>query len=144
MKRLSIAAFPVFPVNDLGAWVLAVFKDPEAWIGKDLKIVTDWTTMREMAATASRVSGKNVLPMELDQASFEATRTAGYPGAEEFYLNMLFFVKVPSSFQRGTNEQYGHKNGIRTEADYETTRKLYPNANTWENSVKENLQLLFP
>lgn len=136
--------FPVFPVDDLGAWALAVFKDPETWIGKDLKLVTEWTTMREMAATASRVSGKNVLPMDLDQASFEATRTAGFPGAEEFYLNMVFFVKVPPSFRRGTDEQYGYEDGMRTKSDYDTTWKLYPNANTWEKCVKENQQVLFP
>ena len=59
-----------------------------------MRIVSEWITTREMTATASRITGKKVVPMELDQAAFEATRNAPYPGAEETYLNMLFFVKV--------------------------------------------------
>lgn len=83
-----------FPSRDTGAWVLAAFKDPETWIGKDMRIVTEWLTIREMAATASRVTGKKVICLELDQAGFEATKDAPWPGANEIYLNMLFFVKV--------------------------------------------------
>ena len=59
-----------------------------------MRIVTEWLTTREMAATASRVTGKKVMCLELDQAAFEATKDAPWPGAEEIYLNMLFFVKV--------------------------------------------------
>ena len=74
--------------------MLAAFKDPETWIGKDMRVVTEWLTTREMAAIASRVTGKNVSCIELDEAGFEATKNAPYPAAEEIYLNMLFFVKV--------------------------------------------------
>jgi hypothetical protein len=61
-----------------------------------MRIVTEWLTTREMAATASRVTGKNVICLEIDQAGFEATKNAPWPSAEEIYLNMLFFVKVAS------------------------------------------------
>jgi hypothetical protein len=91
-----VTAAPIFayPAKDTGAWVMAAFKDPETWIGKDMKVVTEWISTREMAAIASRVTGKNVSCLELDEAAFDATRNAEWPGAEEIYLNMLFFVKV--------------------------------------------------
>ena len=92
--RLNLAPIFTYPVRDTGAWMLAAFKDPETWIGKDMRVVTEWLTTREMAAIASRVTGKNVSCIELDEAGFEATKNAPYPAAEEIYLNMLFFVKV--------------------------------------------------
>ena len=73
---------------------MAAFKDPETWIGKDMKVVTEWLSTREMAAIASRVTGKKVSCLELDQAAFDATKNAEWPRAEEIYLNMLLFVKV--------------------------------------------------
>ena len=60
--------------------------DPDTWIGKDMRLVTEWLSTREMAKIASRVSGKNVVPLELDDAAFEATKDADYPAAEEIYL----------------------------------------------------------
>jgi hypothetical protein len=93
---LITAKNPCFPVDDTGAWVTAAFLDPETWIDKDLRVVTEWLSMRDMATIASRVTGKKVVPIELDEASFEATKDADYPSAEEFYLNFKFFVTVIS------------------------------------------------
>jgi len=82
----------------MGAWVLAALKDPGRWINQDMGIVTEWLSTRQMAEIASKVTGKTILPMELDPEAFHKTRDAGYDGAEEFYLNFLFFVKV--SYER--------------------------------------------
>jgi NmrA-like family len=90
----NLAPIFSFPVNDTGAWVLVAFKDPETWIGKDIRIVTEWLSTRDMAVIMSRVTGKKVSVLELDQAGFDASKNAPWPGAEEIYLNMLFFVKV--------------------------------------------------
>lgn len=70
---------------------------------KDMKIVSEWLTTREMASTASKITGKKILPTELNEAGFEATKNAPYPGAEEIYLNMLFFVKVVPNRLRSTD-----------------------------------------
>jgi len=59
-----------------------------------LRVVTEWLSTRDMAAILSKVSGKKVEPLELDEAAFEQTKYAQYPGAEEFYYNMKFFMMV--------------------------------------------------
>jgi uncharacterized protein YbjT (DUF2867 family) len=84
----------MYPVDDTGAWVTAAFSDPKTWIGKDMRLVTEWLSTREMASIASRVSGKKVLPMELDQAAFEAPKHTGNPLDEELWRSKLFAVKV--------------------------------------------------
>jgi uncharacterized protein YbjT (DUF2867 family) len=93
---LITAKNPCFSVDDTGAWVVAAFLDPETWIGKDLRVVTEWLSTRDMASIASRVVGKKVVPMELDEASFDATKDADYPGAEELYKNLKYFATVIS------------------------------------------------
>jgi len=87
---------PIFtyPARDTGAWVVAALNDPDRWINKDLRVVTEWLTTRQMAETMSKVTGKTVLHMDLDQAGFERTKDGDYPGAAELYLNLLFFIKV--------------------------------------------------
>lgn len=94
LLRLTIAKSFMYPVDDTGAWVTAAFSNPETWIGKDMRLVTEWLSTREMAAIASRVSGKKVLPMELDQAAFEAPKHTGNPLDEELWRSKLFAVKV--------------------------------------------------
>jgi hypothetical protein len=84
----------VYAAGETGAWVLAALKDPKTWIGKDMRIVTEWLSARDMATIVGRVSGKKVEPLELDEAAFEGTKNAQYPGAEEFYYNMKFFMTV--------------------------------------------------
>jgi len=117
-----------FPANDTGAWVLAALKDPETWIGKDMRVVSEWLSTREMAAIASKVSGKKISPLELDQAGFEATRNAPWQGAEEIYLNMVFFVK------------HGPDSGVR---DQEMSLKVHPKPTTFEQHIKEHQNVLF-
>lgn len=129
LPALPDAPNMAYPVNDTGAWVTAAFNDPDTWIGKDMRVVTEWLSTREMAKIASRVSGKNVVPLELDEEAFKATKDADYPGAEEIYLNFLFFAK------------HGPDSGAR---DQEMTLRLYPNATNFEKLVKENVATLFP
>lgn len=63
-----------------------------------MHIVTEWLSMRQMAEIMSKVTGKKVLAMEPTEEEFEKSRYAQYPGAEDIYLNMLFFVKVVLQF----------------------------------------------
>ena len=119
----------LYPASQTGAWVLRAFLSPAQWLNKDMRIVTEWLSLRDLANIASRVSGKKVVPMELTEEQFHQTRTAGYPGAEEFYLNFLFFVK------------HGPESGVR---DLEMTWREVPQALTWEKFVEENKEVLFP
>jgi hypothetical protein len=83
----------MYPADETGAWVTAAFLDPGTWIGRDMRLVTEWLSTREMAAIASRVSGKHVLPMELDEESFESSRN-GSEIAEELYKSKRWAVNV--------------------------------------------------
>jgi uncharacterized protein YbjT (DUF2867 family) len=94
---LIVARFFVYPVRDTGAWVRAAFNDPDTWVNKDMRIVTEWLSSRDMASIASKVTGKNITNLELDQAGFEASKDLPWPGAEDIYFNFLFFVKVLST-----------------------------------------------
>ena len=60
----------MYRADETGAWVAAAFLDPDNWIGRDMRLVTEWLSTREMAAIASQVAGKWVIPMELDEESF--------------------------------------------------------------------------
>lgn len=81
-------------MDDTGAWVTAAFNDPNTWLGKDMRLVTEWLSTREMAAIVSRVSGKTILPMELDEEAFQATKYTGNPLDEELWKSKLFAVQV--------------------------------------------------
>jgi uncharacterized protein YbjT (DUF2867 family) len=83
-------------VDDTGAWVTAAFLDPDTWIGKDMRLVTEWLSTREMAAIASRVSGKKIVPMELDEKTFYASMHTGNPIDEELSRSKRFAVQVVS------------------------------------------------
>lgn len=70
-----------------------------------------------------------MVPLEMTEEEFHKTKDAGYPGAEELYLNLLWFVR------------HGEGSGVR---DKEMTWREYPQAMTWERFVKENAEALFP
>jgi len=59
-----------------------------------MRIVTEWLTTREMAEIASRVSGKKVVPMEIDETAFKAMGETEDQVAAELYRSKLFAVEV--------------------------------------------------
>src|ERR1700689_5455082 len=44
----------LFSPEDTGARVTAAFLDPNTWVGKDMRIVTEWLNTREMTEIALR------------------------------------------------------------------------------------------
>jgi hypothetical protein len=88
-----------YPAEETGAWVLSALKDPKTWIGKDMRLVTDWLSTRDIAEISSRITGAKVEPLEWDEAAFDKSKDAGWPGAEEFYYNMKFFMNVSVCFR---------------------------------------------
>jgi len=93
--NLIAAKLFLFSVEDTGAFVMAAFLNPNEWIGKDMRIVTEWLSTREMAEIASRVSGKNVVPMEIDYAAFNAMGETDDQVSLELYRSKRFAVEVP-------------------------------------------------
>jgi hypothetical protein len=91
-----IAKLFLFSVEDTGAWALCAFLAPATWIGQDLRIVAEWPSTREMAQIASRVTGKVVLPIELDQNSFLEQGNTNDPIAAGLYRSKVFAVQVLS------------------------------------------------
>jgi hypothetical protein len=92
------ARFAVYPVSDTGAWVLAAFKDPKTWMNKDMRLCTEWLSTRDMAHIASGVTGLNVRCLEVTWPQFHDSRYAPWAGAEDIYLNYLFFITVSTPF----------------------------------------------
>ncbi|KAH6904380.1 NmrA family protein [Coprinopsis sp. MPI-PUGE-AT-0042] len=80
-----------FSVEDLGAWVVPAFRDPEAFAGQKIKIVVEYLTLRDLATQFSEAHGERaVLALELTPEQFEASRHADHPAAELMYLSWEF------------------------------------------------------
>ncbi|CAG7852472.1 NmrA-like family domain-containing protein 1 [Serendipita indica DSM 11827] len=69
---------PMIFAGDIGKAALVAFKNPEQWIGKDLKIVTEWATPRDIAKTIESELGEKVTQ-------------AGHGPFEELWLNIEYF-----------------------------------------------------
>ena len=94
-----------------------------------MRIATEWLSTREMAEIASRVSGEKVVPMELDEAAFEATKKNGDPVSEELYRSKLYAINHPPSSK------------VR---DIELSWKLFPEATSYEKYIQKYKDKLFP
>ena len=81
-------------MDDTGAWVTAAFEDPDTWIDKDMKVCAEWLSTREMAEISSKVTGKKVLPIEMDEKEFHAQRDSDDPITAELYRSKAFVVEV--------------------------------------------------
>ncbi|PVF92672.1 NAD(P)-binding protein [Serendipita vermifera] len=76
---------------DIGAWALVAFKNPEEWIGKDMKICTEWKTAREIFQILEEELGTKVSYTEVDEEQWKAVRHSGLPFIEIKWLNMQWF-----------------------------------------------------
>jgi uncharacterized protein YbjT (DUF2867 family) len=72
-----------FSGREIGAWVTEAFLHPTKYIDSDLKLVVEWLTTREMAKTASRVTGLDVRPRECTEEDLEKTQSKG-----EIYIDL--------------------------------------------------------
>jgi len=125
--------FPVMSATDIGGWALAAFKDPEQWIGtlypflntslttfslgKDMKLASEWVTLRSVASTISTTLGEKVEVDEIDEAKWQELRTERF---EEIWLNLQTFYTANESEYR----------------DVELSRRLLPGAKTTESVFK--------
>jgi len=114
------AKIPAFAVEDTGAWVLHILKHREEFLGKVVKVAAEDISMNEVAAIFEKVTGKKTTPLQIDRDGMLEYGKAGW-FQQEFILNNLFFVDNPN---------------LR---DPEWSRKVYPEAQTWETFLRNHL-----
>ena len=94
---LPDAKFFAFSGQEIGAWVREVFLHPETYLNRDVNLVVEWLSTREMAATASRITKLDVRPRECTMKELEETQKGG-----EIYVDLyrmtMYYITV-SSFQ---------------------------------------------
>ncbi len=112
-----------YAAGDTGGWALAAFKQPEQWLGKPMRVASEFITTTQLASQFTAVTGK---PARVVNVPYEHFAKSGVPGAEELVLNMKFF------------EAHQSKSGVR---DVALSHKLYPQALTWTEFLKANPQL---
>lgn len=87
------------------------------YIGKDIKAVTEWVTVREVQKWAENTLGEEVVVNEIDDAAWHAWKN---PKTEEIWLNIqLFYTAGP---------------GYR---DLELSHRLLPGARKLEDLIQE-------
>ncbi|KAH7335891.1 hypothetical protein B0J17DRAFT_719537 [Rhizoctonia solani] len=84
----SDTLIPSFAAEDIGAWTLAVLKNPEMWIGQRLGICIQKLTPQDYAATLTEVLGMKVTPQEVSEAQFDAARPYV---PDDLWLNMSMY-----------------------------------------------------
>jgi NmrA-like family len=87
------AQFFAFAGSDIGAFALAAFSDPEQWAGKDMKVCTEWATVRKWAKEASEETGLDVRALECNQEDLEKSAERG-PWAKDLYLMNLYYIRA--------------------------------------------------
>ncbi|TDL23042.1 NAD(P)-binding protein [Rickenella mellea] len=117
-----------FAVEDLGAWVLASFKNPDEWKNKDMRINADRFTPRQFVKIIEEVSGQSITLRETDDAVFEKAKDI--PGMHDIYLNIKFFNDL---LEEG-----------KLDRDDNLTKKLYPQAQNLRTWTQKHIKALLP
>ncbi|ODN88448.1 hypothetical protein L198_06720 [Cryptococcus wingfieldii CBS 7118] len=83
---------PSYPADQTGKWVVAAWKAPDEWIGKDMTACTDALTVGEMAASLSNLAGFKVDTPHISRETFfsEAHKEAV---GEELWLAMKILIE---------------------------------------------------
>lgn len=110
--------FQMVDANDIGVFAAMAFEDPERWIGREVDLAGDEMTMPEIAATFSRVIGRQVDYFQVPWDQFE-----GQMG-EEYTVMYRWF------------NDYGYEAdiaGLREEHPGLVSFEQYLRAYGWEN-----------
>ncbi|KAG8805136.1 NmrA-like domain-containing protein 1 [Serendipita sp. 399] len=112
-------ATPMIYAHDIGVACLEAFKHPDQWIGKDMWLISEWRTPREIAQIISEELDIEVVIKEVDDLQWKTNRRIS--DFEELWLNMeLFYVTYP------------HGNG----RDIASTTRLIPELVLFRDYVK--------
>jgi uncharacterized protein YbjT (DUF2867 family) len=112
---------PGIAVEDIGRCAYGIFKGGEEYIGKTLGVAGGHPTGAQMAATLSRVLGKDII---YNAVSPEAYRGFGFPGADD--LGNMF------QFKRDFNEDYC------AARELDVARSLNPELQSFEVWAEKN------
>jgi uncharacterized protein YbjT (DUF2867 family) len=119
---LGDAKMPAMAAEDIGKAAYGVFKAGDAYIGKSVSISGDHLSGADFAAAFSKALGEDV---QYNSVSPEAYRGFGFPGAED--LGNMF------QYKRDFEDSY------RGPRDFDETRKLNPEAQTFEQWLAANI-----
>ncbi|XP_051878438.1 nmrA-like family domain-containing protein 1 [Pristis pectinata] len=103
-------------VRDLGGVVLAILKNPEEHIGKEIGLSTDKLTIEEYAAIMSKHTGKTIKDSKIPVEDYTKLN---FPGAQELAKMFQFYMKQP-------------------DRNKDLTLKLNPNAKSFDEWMSEN------
>ncbi|KZW03402.1 NAD(P)-binding protein [Exidia glandulosa HHB12029] len=118
-------AIPFYSVAQTGAWILQVFKNREAWLGKKMFAMGEHLTPLRIAeilnANGIKASALNISPED-----FRALEHSENPVLVEMYWNMKFFIDYTQP-----------PNSAIPEA---ALRELFPFAHTLEEAIKSDAE----
>ncbi|KAI1611811.1 hypothetical protein EDD37DRAFT_658559 [Exophiala viscosa] len=120
-------AFFAFSGREIGAWIVQVFVHPEQYLDKDVKLVVEWLTTRDMAATAAKVTGRDIRARECTEKELEQTQEKGEIFVDLYRMTRYYMTHPPET-------------GVRNQAE---TLKLFPEASRWEDYVREHEKHIF-
>ncbi|CAE6353525.1 unnamed protein product [Rhizoctonia solani] len=113
----SEVRIPSFSVEDLGAWVLIALKNPEKWVGKEMKLCSEVLTPQDYAAKLSSGLDTKVSLKDVSIKEFEALR----PHVPiDIWLNIKGFWDNPNLMDEGI----------------EPSKQLFPGLQSLEEFVK--------
>lgn len=115
--------FPSFAAEDLGGWVLAILKNPEAWLGKKLGLCVGQYTARDYVTAMSEALGEKITLKEVTVEQFEANRAQVH---HDLWLNLKAFWDVPDLWAK----------------DIEQTLRVYPEAQDLKKFMDTHKQQL--
>ena len=101
-------------VDDIGAFAAMAFEDPEGWIGREVDLAGDKSTMVELAETFGRVIGRKVEYVQVPWKEFHQAY------GEELAVMYEWF------------------NEVGYEADIATLREEYPRLTTFEQYLRNH------
>ncbi|QRV75112.1 NmrA-like family domain-containing protein 1 [Ceratobasidium sp. AG-Ba] len=119
---------PSVSPKDIGQYVLAAFKNPSEWLGKDMYVVNEYISLRQYAETFSEITSSNIEICETTQDEFMALQYEPY--IIEGWAIFKFFIDEHEAERRLFSP--------------ELAQKLCPNRQTWRDFISEHLEVPVP
>lgn len=83
-------------VEDIGVFAAMAFEDPETWVGREIELAGDELTMTEIAATFSRVIGRNVDYFQVPWEGFEEQMGEEYAIMYRWFNDEGYEADIPA------------------------------------------------
>jgi len=88
--------FQMVAVEDIGVFAAMAFEDPETWIGREVDLAGDELTMPEIAATFSRVIGREVDYFQVPWEGFEEQMGEEYTVMYRWFNDYGYEADIPA------------------------------------------------